>query len=30
MKKTLLFISLFCLSLYASAQAPVKITFEDA
>ena len=30
MKKTLLFISLFCMSLYASAQAPVKITFEDA
>ncbi|HNX12807.1 MAG TPA: T9SS type A sorting domain-containing protein [Paludibacteraceae bacterium] len=29
MKKTLLFISLFCMSLYASAQAPVKITFES-
>lgn len=30
MKKTLLFISLFCMNFYASAQAPVKITFEDA
>ena len=29
MKKTLLFISLFCMSLYASAQAPIKITFES-
>lgn len=30
MKKTLLFISLFCMNFYASAQTPVKITFEDA
>lgn len=30
MKKTLLLFSLFCMSLYLSAQTAVKITFEDA
>lgn len=30
MRKTLLLITLFCVGFYASAQTPVKITFEDA